>query len=87
MSWMNVVDTLGFVAGALTTAAFVPQVLKSWQSRDLSGISLRMYGLFTTGVALWLVYGFAVASLPIIICNAITLLLAGSVLLLKVMHR
>jgi MtN3 and saliva related transmembrane protein len=84
---MNAVDVLGFLAGALTTAAFVPQVLKSWQSRDLSGISLRMYGLFTTGVALWLVYGVAVASLPIIICNAITLLLAGSVLLLKVMHR
>ncbi len=84
---MNAVDALGFVAGALTTAAFVPQVLKSWQSRDLRGISLRMYSLFTTGVALWLAYGFAVASMPIIICNAITLLLAGSVLLLKVMHR
>ena len=42
-------DALGLVAGALTTAAFIPQVLKSWHTRDLSGISLRMYGLFTAG--------------------------------------
>ena len=80
-------DALGFVAGALTTAAFVPQVVKSWTSRDLAGISLRMYGLFTTGVALWLLYGIALASWPIIVCNAITLLLAGGVLYLKVSHR
>jgi MtN3 and saliva related transmembrane protein len=80
-------DALGFVAGALTTAAFVPQVLKSWTSRDLSGISLRMYGLFTTGVALWLLYGIALGSWPVIVCNAITLVLAGGVLYLKVSHR
>jgi MtN3 and saliva related transmembrane protein len=81
------IDALGFVAGALTTAAFVPQVLKSWSTRDLSGISLRMYGLFTTGVALWLLYGIALVSWPVIICNAVTLVLAGGVLLLKLRHR
>jgi MtN3 and saliva related transmembrane protein len=80
-------DALGFVAGALTTAAFVPQVVKSWTSRDLSGISLRMYSLFTTGVALWLLYGIALGSWPVIVCNAITLVLAGGVLYLKVSHR
>ena len=56
-------DALGFVAGALTTAAFVPQVIKSWTSRDLTGVSLRMYGLFTAGVALWLLYGIALGEL------------------------
>jgi MtN3 and saliva related transmembrane protein len=81
------IDALGFAAGALTTAAFIPQVLKSWSTRDLTGISLRMYGLFTTGVALWLLYGIAVASRPIIICNAVTLALAGGVLWLKLAHR
>jgi MtN3 and saliva related transmembrane protein len=84
---LTAIDALGFAAGALTTAAFVPQVLKSWTTRDLSGISLRMYGLFTTGVAMWLLYGIAVASQPIIICNAVTLALAGGVLWLKLMHR
>ena len=84
---LNSIDTLGFVAGALTTTAFLPQVLKSWQTRDLSGISLRMYSLFTAGVALWLTYGIAVANQPIILWNLITLLLAGGVLFLKLRHR
>ncbi len=80
-------DGLGFAAGALTTAAFVPQVMKSWATRDLSGVSLRMYSLFTLGVALWLLYGIALDSWPVIICNAVTLALAGGVLLLKLQHR
>ena len=84
---LTLLDFLGFIAGTLTTAAFVPQVLKSWQTRDLSGISLRMYSLFTAGVALWLVYGIALTSWPIIIANAVTLALAGGVLILKLRHQ
>jgi MtN3 and saliva related transmembrane protein len=84
---LTTVDLVGFVAGALTTAAFVPQVAKSWRTRDLSGVSLRMYSLFTLGVALWLAYGIAVSSWPVIVCNAITLVLAGLVLALKLRHR
>jgi len=84
---LTLIDTLGFVAGALTTSAFLPQVLKSWQTRDLSGISLRMYSLFTAGVALWLVYGIALANRPIILWNLVTLVLAGVVLTLKLRHR
>ena len=84
---LTLIDTVGFAADALTSVAFVPQVLKSWQTRDLSGVSLRMYGLFTTGVALWLAYGLMVMSWPVIVCNAITLVLAGGVLALKIRHR
>lgn len=84
---LNSLDTLGFVAGALTTASFLPQVVKSWATRDLSGISLRMYGLFTSGVALWLVYGVLVGNVPIVLWNSVTLLLAGTVLALKLRHR
>lgn len=84
---LNSLDTLGFVAGALTTASFLPQVIKSWSTRDLSGISLRMYSLFTAGVALWLVYGVLVGNRPIVLWNAVTLLLAGTVLALKLRHR
>ena len=81
------VDALGFCAGALTTASFLPQVLKSWSTRDLSGLSLRMYSLFTAGVALWLVYGLLVGNRPIVVWNTVTLLLAGVVLGLKLRHR
>jgi MtN3 and saliva related transmembrane protein len=76
-------DLLGYGAAALTTAAFVPQAVQSWVSRDLSGVSLAMYGLFTLGVALWLAYGIAIGSWPVIVANAVTLALASVVLALK----
>lgn len=75
---------IGYPAAVLTTAAFVPQAWRSWRSRDLSGISLPMYVLFTLGVALWCAYGSAIGSLPVILANGITLLLAALVLALKV---
>ncbi len=84
---LSLIDAIGFVAGILTTAAFIPQVMKSWTTRDLAGISLSMYGLFTVGVALWLIYGIALDSWPIILTNAITLVLAGGVLFLKIIHK
>ena len=79
-------DLIGYGAAILTTAAFVPQALKSWSSRDLSGVSLSMYSLFTLGVALWLLYGILLKSWPIILANLITLILASVVLLLKISH-
>lgn len=78
-------DLAGYPAAFLTTIAFVPQAWKSWRSRDLAGISLPMYALFTLGVAMWLVYGVAIGSWPIIIANAVTFLLAALVLCLKVL--
>lgn len=80
-------DRIGYGAALLTTAAFVPQAVKSWSTRDLSGVSLGMYGLFTLGVALWLLYGVFIGSWPVILANAITLALAGVVLTLKIRHR
>lgn len=80
-------DLAGYAAALLTTIAFVPQALKSWRTRDLSGVSLTMYTLFTVGVAFWLAYGILLGSWPIIAANAVTLSLAGTVLVLKLMHR
>ncbi len=77
-------NLLGYPAAFLTTISFVPQALQSWRTRDLSGISLPMYALFTLGVAFWLGYGAAIGSLPVMVANAITLVLASIVLWLKV---
>ncbi len=77
---------LGYPAAFFTTIAFVPQAWQSWRTRDLSGISLPMYTLFTTGVALWLCYGIAIGSLPVIVANSVTLLLAALVLWLKILE-
>ncbi len=78
---------IGSAAAVCTTLAFVPQVVKSYKTRDLSGISLPMYSIFTTGVVLWLVYGLLTLDWPIIIANSITTLLAGFVLMLKVFEK
>lgn len=80
---MALAELIGYPAAILTTAAFVPQAWKSWRTRDLSGISLPMYLLFTLGVACWLFYGLAIGSLPVIVANGITLCLASAVLWLK----
>lgn len=74
---------IGYFAAFLTTVAFIPQAYQSWKTRELSGISLPMYTLFTSGVTLWLVYGFYIDSMPIVIANAITLVLSTIVLTLK----
>lgn len=76
-------NIIGYFAAFLTTVAFIPQAYQSWKTRDLSGISLPMYTLFTSGVTLWLVYGFYINSMPIVIANAITLVLSTIVLTLK----
>jgi MtN3 and saliva related transmembrane protein len=83
---MNWVEAVGALAGILTTIAFIPQVVKTWRSRSAEDISLFMFLLFSTGVALWLVYGIAIASVPVIAANAITLILALSILVLKVRY-
>jgi MtN3 and saliva related transmembrane protein len=79
------IDTnlLGFCAATLTTIAFIPQVLLVWRQRSAAGVSAGMYTLFTVGVALWLYYGIIIGSLPVIIANGVTLVLASSVLAMK----
>jgi MtN3 and saliva related transmembrane protein len=84
---MDAITALGFVAGTLTTAAFVPQVAKIWQSKSANDISWAMFIIFTTGVALWLVYGIIIVSLPLIITNGITLVLSVLILALKWRYR
>ncbi len=74
---------LGYAAACLTTMAFVPQAWLTLRTRDVRGISLGMYSLFTVGVALWLAYGWVLQAWPIVLANLVTLLLSGSILLMK----
>lgn len=83
---MNFADYIGSFAATCTTIAFIPQAIKSYSTRDLSGISLPMYAIFTSGVAFWLVYGLLKQDWPIIIANAITVALSAMILILKIME-
>jgi len=75
--------TIGFFAAIFTTIAFIPQVIRVWKTKSARDVSLGMYALFNTGVALWLVYGLLIESWPIIMANIITLVLAGAVMIMK----
>jgi len=77
------IDVIGSVAAVLTTASFVPQAWHSFKTRDVSGISLGMYSVFTVGVAMWLMYGVLLFSWPLMIANGITLALAATILGMK----
>ncbi len=76
-------ELIGFLAAALTTSAFVPQVLHLLRTRDTRAISLWMYLLFCSGVLLWGIYGVLLGSWPIIAANGATLALGAVVLFLK----
>jgi MtN3 and saliva related transmembrane protein len=80
---MNLIDWVGSFAAFLTTASFIPQAWKTFTSKDVSGISLTMYGLFTAGVAMWLVYGVLLMAWPIIIATSLALM----ILLMKLRYR
>ncbi len=75
---------IGTVAASLTTLSFVPQAVRTFRTRDVRGISLWAYGMFCLGVALWVLYGIYLASLPVILANVVTLALALVILGMRV---
>jgi MtN3 and saliva related transmembrane protein len=80
---MPLLDYAGYAAALCTTGAYVPQVLKVWRTRATKDISLRMFLVLVTGLALWLTYGVHKGEMPLILANGVTLLLAGTILYFK----
>ena len=80
------VQLLGFLAGTLTTLAFVPQVARTWRTRSAQDLSLGMLLAFDVGVSCWLAYGVAIRSAPVVLANAVTLVLGGVLLVFKLLY-
>ncbi len=78
---------IGFAAAMLTTAAFAPQAIQAWRSRSTRDVSLAMFTLMVSGIILWLFYGILINDLPLILANAVTLMLAGAILVAKIRFR
>ena len=76
-------EIVGTVAGLCSTSSFIPQVWKAWRGGDTAAISKRMYVVTVSAFSLWIVYGLMIASVPIVAFNIASLLLSGSILLLK----
>jgi len=69
MKALDTITIIGYLAAFGTTVSFLPQAIKTIQTKDTSGISLYMYALFTAGTLLWLIYGVMIGSLPVAIAN------------------
>ena len=87
MNSLQLAETIGYIAATLTTASFVPQAWHTFRTKDVRGISLGMYSVFTVGIALWLAYGWMLSSWPIVIANTITLVLASLILVMKLLYH
>lgn len=83
---MGMTDAIGFLAGALTTIAFVPQALKMYTTKSGKDVSARMLLIFSAGVILWLIYGVMIESVPVILANVVTLILSGTIIVLKISY-
>jgi MtN3 and saliva related transmembrane protein len=77
---------IGLVAATCTTCSFLPQVVKILRSKRTKDVSLLMYAILTTGLFLWLIYGFILKDLPLILANAVSFTLSMCVLILKIRH-
>ena len=77
------VNAIGLAAAVCTTVAFIPQLVRVWRLRSAREISTIMFSVFSLGTFLWLVYGICLRALPIILANAISLVLALAILALK----
>lgn len=75
------------MAALMTTVAFIPQAWMTWKRKQANGVSLSMYIVFTIGIALWLIYGICMQMWPVIIANAVTLILAGFILAMKIIYK
>jgi MtN3 and saliva related transmembrane protein len=83
---MPILEYTGYAAAICTTGAYVPQVLRVWRTRSTKDISLRMFLVLVTGLALWLTYGIVRGEIPLIAANGTTLLLASTILYFKLKH-
>jgi len=80
---MNV-DIFGYFAAILTTAAFLPQLLKTLKTKKADDVSLTTLIMFIIGVLSWIIYGYTISSIPIMIANIITLILNILILISKI---
>jgi MtN3 and saliva related transmembrane protein len=81
------IEIIGFVAAFLTTAAFLPQVYKTWKTKDVTGLSLPMLSMFFVGILAWLVYGLLKDSPSLIFANSITLVSSFILVYFKIKYH
>ena len=80
---MDYSEIFGFSAAFLSTIAFLPQVIKTWQTKRAVDVSYALLITFSSGCMCWVIYGFLVNSLPVLLANSFTLILNLSIFAMK----
>ena len=84
---MNYTEIIGFAAAILSTAAFLPQVYKTWRTKDVSSLSMPMLLMFFTSIVLWLTYALLIKSPSMIFANCITVISAFLLVYFKIKYK
>tara|TARA_B100001564_G_C20469809_1_gene592100 strand:- start:416 stop:691 length:276 start_codon:yes stop_codon:yes gene_type:complete len=84
---INYIEGIGLLAAALTTYSFLPQVYKTWKTKDVSAFSLTTFSLFFVGIICWLIYGIYMQSLSMILANTVTLVSSFLILVFIIKYR
>jgi len=84
---MRLIDLLGYSAGALVILSLLPQAIKSWKTKLTRDISLSRYIIYVIGLVLWIIYAIIIGNGPVAITNGIGLVLACSILYLKIKYK
>lgn len=84
---MDSTTLLGLIGGTLTTSSFVPQVMKALKTRSTKDVSLWMFIMLSAGILIWIIYGFMIGSLPVIVSNMISLVFACFILAYKIIYK
>ena len=83
---MPLVESLGFVAGALVSCSLIPQLIRVFRLRSAREISTLFTSLLLAGVSGWLFYGIFLGLAPIILWNTISIVLVGGLLYAKLKY-
>lgn len=84
---MVYIDILGYIAGILVVISLLPQVIKSWKTKSTKDISLLRYIVYVIGLILWIAYALIIKNIPVGLMNSIGLVLATSILYLKIKYK
>lgn len=83
---MQYIDILGYIAGILVVISLLPQTIKSWKTKSTGDLSLWRYIIYITGLILWITYAIVIKNGPVAVMNTIGLVLASSIMFLKLKY-
>ncbi|MFT6216262.1 MAG: MtN3 and saliva related transmembrane protein [Roseivirga sp.] len=84
---MDSIELIGLLGALLSSITFIPQVVRTWQIKSAGDLSMGMLLIVFTSTIVWLIYGFALNLLPVIIANGIIFLLSLILIYFKIKFK